>query len=105
MHAGDLDRQITLRSVSVSQNSFGEPEKLYSDFGVVWAKVVEQSGREIILSGVEHAQKRIVACVRYMLGITTDMKIVYNGDEYDIEVINEIGRREGLELVCKRLLG
>lgn len=103
MYAGRLDRRVTLRGVTESVNDFGEKIRGFSDLVTLYADIREQSGREIVTNGVENAQKNVIFKIRYRAGVTTDMKIRYGDDDYDIEAINEIQRRKGLELVCKRL--
>jgi SPP1 family predicted phage head-tail adaptor len=40
--------------------------------------------------------------IRYDAGVKPIMHIRYNGADYDIVSIQEIGRREGLEIVARR---
>jgi head-tail adaptor len=45
------------------------------------------------------AEQILIFRIRYYIGITRQMRIVYDDVNYDIEAIAEIGRREGLEIV------
>lgn len=100
MKAGRLDRRITIQQNTPSTNSFGEQDESWADLDTVWAEVRTQSGREIFAAGTQ-AEIDIAFRIRHRTDLTRAMRIVYDGDNYDILAINEIGRREGLEIVGK----
>lgn len=105
MFAGELDRRITLRAVVNTENSFGEPIPTPSDIAEVWAKLIEKKGGEIYDAGLEQAQKERTFLIRHRTDIDESTLVSYEGDEYDIKYIQEVGRRRGLMLYCMRRRG
>lgn len=102
MKSGKLDRRITIQSRVETPNSIGEVVISYATFAQVWAEVVPLRGREYFTAAqtVPEAQLRIR--IRYMTGVTEKHRIVYEGVNYDILHIAEIGRKEGLEIMVKK---
>lgn len=104
MKAGKLDRRITFRSKTVVQNDFGEEEATWGDFDTVWAGYEARQGTEKDEADQLIAVTREVFQVRYRNDLNTEMILVYEGIEYDILSIFEIGRREGLEIFAEKKL-
>lgn len=100
MRAGELDRVITIR-----QHVDGSPAR-DSSGGIIpnWVDVYTDlpagkraaSGREVFAAAQNAAQIDTVFVTRYVTGIDTTMQVVFEGQEYDIQDVQEIGRREGL---------
>lgn len=100
MRIGNLDRRITIEQNTPATDSFGEQDASWSELDTVWAEVRTQSGREIFRAGTQ-AEADVTFRIRYRSDLTRAMRIIHDGDAYDILAINEIGRREGLEIVGK----
>ena len=100
MRAGDLDRRVTIQSRGDVDDGFGQPQPTWPELDVVWAKVRRRFGREFLEGGVQ-AEADIVFTIRHRTDVTHAMRIVYDGDNYDIVSIIEIGRKEGLEIAAK----
>lgn len=98
MRAGDLDRRITIQSVTTVQNSYGDPVESWSTFASVWASVKPYRGNEEFDAEHHRSEELKVFKIRYRQGLNHKMRIVYEGANYDIRSIKEIGRREGLEI-------
>jgi len=100
VRAGECDRLITIESVSETQNSSGEmvpgaPVLV----GTVWAKKVPLGGEE----GVAARQLQATAAYRwelrhYVPGVETKMQVNERGVLFDINEVQEIGRRASLHL-------
>lgn len=100
-----MDRLVALQARVDTVAANGERTGAWQTYASVWADVREVTGREIIASGTEQAQKQVIFFLRYSSAITEQHRVSYSGDDYDIENIREIGRREGLELRCVRHRG
>lgn len=99
MQAGKLDRRITIQEPVISQDDYGEPVVTgWADVATVWAQVVPVSGREYFDATAVRAEKTTRFRIRWRSGLTEAMRIVYDGRNYDIRSIVELGRREGLEI-------
>lgn len=103
MRAGRLDRRITIQGKSTTQSDSGEEVVSWVDVATVWAEKVENRGSERFATRqfVGHA----VTTFRFRWSstvavVTTEHRISYDGREFDITDVREIGRREGLEVDC-----
>ncbi len=96
--AGTLDRRITLMRETVSYNSLGEPVEAYEDFSEVWARVRFDSVGEQFTDDAIRAKKFVGFVIRYRTDITEKDRIRFDGKQYRIVGVTELGRRKGLEL-------
>lgn len=103
MRAGELDHKITLQQISVTRSALGDEIKTWATLATPWAKVIPVSGREFANATAEarFSGKVNRFRIRYLAAARKDtaLRVLYDGDTYDIKHIAEIGRRVGLELV------
>lgn len=95
------DRKITIQNFSTATNSYGEEVRTWGTFLEVYAElqnIGSIGGSESQEQARETATRRLNFFIRWYTGITEDMRIVYDGNNYDIISIHEIGRREGLRI-------
>ncbi len=106
MRSGRLDRRITIERRTVAQNSFGEENETWSNAGELWAEKRHERVLERFASQQRYASAEVAFRVRWFPLIPTvtaaldDYRITYEGREYNILGIDEIGRREGAHVVC-----
>ena len=102
MRAGKLDRRITIESATLSVNAVGESVKAWATLDTVWAGVSALSGKEYVGAAQVVGEEQLIFRIRYRTDVTLHNRIIYNSEEYDIQHIAEVGRRQGLDLVGKR---
>ena len=101
MRTGELDRRITLRRPTKAQDSYGEPLITYADEATVWAKVTPIAGGESYEGDQRTNKQRVEVLIRYRAGMEANAWLfVYDGETYEIEDVQEVGRREGLKLTA-----
>ena len=99
MDAGPLDRRIVIeRSVNIIVPP-GDQVEDWREFARRWASFRTQGGREFLAADAERTEERAVFTIRYLDGLTLADRVVYRGRIYDIEAVNEIGHREGQQLM------
>lgn len=98
---GKMDRQITIQRAVHSQGDYGDPIVTYTDVATVWANVYSGGGREFTAARQINAEVTVQFQIRYMADLKRDMRIVYEGDYYDIDRIAEVGRRDRLDIFAK----
>jgi len=104
MKIGKLDRRITIQRATLTVNDYGERAETWTTLATVWAEVNFRpgSGSETIESDQVFAVQRVRFVIRYSSTVS-DLKpsdrVSYNGQLYQIEAVQEIGREEGLRLV------
>ncbi len=103
IHAGALDRRLLIEQNTGGVSSAGAPLETWATLATVWAGKRDISGREVFAAGqdmAEIASTRFI--IRHRSDVTAAMRVTVDGVVYDITHIAEIGRREGLELLCVR---
>src|SRR5690554_282087 len=100
MRAGDLDRRITINRAGSVTNAYGEIVETWADLATVWAKVEPISDGERWRAAEVAAHVTTRFTIRWGLGVTPQDRILYEGREFEIAGVKEIGRREGQEITA-----
>lgn len=107
MRIGAARKRITIQQATDTQNAYGEPVSAWADLTTVWAQVLPLTFRESILAKQVAAKADTRFLIRYRIGINIKpkMKVVYNGEDYNIEsVINVKNENREIELICNRVI-
>lgn len=104
MRAGDLDRRATLqqRVLGTPSDRGAKPES-FSDLATVWASRRDVVGREFLAAGQPHAEGTSIFELRFRSDLTPIHRVVCEGVTYDVLHVAELGRREKLQLTCRKL--
>lgn len=104
MRSGELDRSIVIQANTPTQDGYGSPVD-------VWAKIhtadTIAAGVRPVRGGVRYGTQQFVGeqistfKIRWRDDVTTVNRIVYNGRNWDVLDVREVGRREGLEIDAK----
>lgn len=99
---GKLRHRITIQAYTTIKNSFGEEVKVWADYAVVSASVEPMSGKELFTAQQLHAEATTQIIIRYLGGLNTSMRVVFNNKIYDIlYVSNKEERNIAIYLLCK----
>lgn len=102
MRAGNLDRTIAIEAFEITgQDEAGQPIGEWTLLATVRAQIVQTSTEEYFRASGEGATSTIVFRVRYLSRVTNQHRIVFEGRNFDLEEVKELGRRRGLELRAK----
>jgi len=102
MRAGKLDREIVIqRQAGTTQSASGKPVESWVTFASVWASVVPLSATERFRSDAKHSVRVSSFSIRWLDGVLPTMRIVYEGLNWRILGIAELGRRDGLEITAE----
>lgn len=102
MRAGRLDRIITVQRYTEAVNDFGTPSFAWSNLTVMRAQIIEMNTEEFIRAFGASDETLIIFRTRYHDGLTNADRILFDGREFNIKDMKEIGRRRGLEIRCVR---
>ena len=99
-----MDRRITIQRATLSVNAYGERSETWGTLATVWAEGQDKegSGREAVQSDQIYSSQPVHFIIRYssdVSAIRPSDRVSYNGDIYQIEGIQEIGRQEGFRIV------
>jgi len=104
MRAGRLDRRIELQSKTETRDSFGAAIPTWTAYTTVWAEVKSegQAGARNNEADTEQSRSERVFKIRYGPIVEPEHRVLHDGLTYRIKAVNEISRREGLELRTER---
>ena len=106
--AGAMDREIDIRSITALVDEIGAPIEI-EDANVgqfplvdhVWAKYQPMDSDESKVGDQTRAQQKVVFWIYHRTDIGPGTHVIqYGGKLYDIRDVQEVGRREGLKLIC-----
>lgn len=101
---GRLDRQVTIQTPTVAQDSTGSTVTTWANLttdATPWARLERTRGGEDFKTGhVEQAERTLTFVIRHRTDLNEEMRIVYEGQNWDIELIETIGRGDMLRIVC-----
>jgi SPP1 family predicted phage head-tail adaptor len=105
MNAGDLERQITIQTATVTRS--GSTGSKLTDWTTVtattWAEWIPGGTRESFVGGQTAAYADGVFRIRYRTPVPTagGSRVVFDGRTYDVAGVIETKRRTELQLVVK----
>ena len=98
---GVMDREITIQRRELEENAFAERVEVFTDLLTVWAAVEYPISRqdEQIADGLNLTTSPVNFTIRDT-DITVKDRIVYDGENYDIINIAQIGRNDRLKITA-----
>ena len=105
MQAGRRDRRISLQTFTEPADDFGQPVKTWTTSVTLWANVKPMRGAERFSGQQEIANADTVFTVTNYaaLSVTTEMRVLYNSEYYDITSVIGVGVRDrDLEIYATR---
>jgi SPP1 family predicted phage head-tail adaptor len=101
MQLGDLDRRIVIEQYTTTTDAYGQRVESWTTFATVWAKIMYEGGGEDFEAEQKTANRIVKFLIRYA-SVTEKMRVSYASAYYDIENIEEVGRKNYLVLRCKK---
>jgi SPP1 family predicted phage head-tail adaptor len=105
MHAGLLDRRVTIQRNMPVKNDYNEPVETFIPIGDLWARKVDASANERYRASevaAEITTRFIVRWSNFTFNITPRDRLVWGPYTYNITGTRELqqGRREWIEIDC-----
>jgi len=106
MRSGSLNKHIEIQQSACSQDTTGASVKNWIPFHLTWASIWPLSASEHLSMGKLQGEISHKVRIRYLTGVTSAMRVVFNGRILDIvsPPINKDERNEQLEILCKELV-
>ena len=103
--AGSLNRRITIQQRETGHDDAGQPTSSWADVVTLWANIAGQTG----MGSITRAQDDIPASIerysfriRYREGITAGMRVLHNGQAFDIRQVRmDFAGHEYTDLVAE----
>ena len=90
MEIGDFRHRIVIQNLVALVNENGFEIEEWQNYKVVWASVSNLSGREYYQAAAIKAEKTIKFLIRYIEGIETSMRILFDNKQYNIVFIDNL---------------
>lgn len=100
MDPGKLDKRITIERASEAPDTAGQVIQTWSVFSKAWASYKAGSGAESFTSDQRSSKSSAVFRIRYQAGVNPKMRVLFDGEYWEIEAVHPVGRRDHLDLVC-----
>lgn len=101
MKAGDRRHPILIEQVAETKDARGELTQTWAAFASAWAEVKPVRGREYFQAHAENGAADTRIILRYIPGVTRQMRVNHGGRIYDIaDVLNIDERNVELNLMC-----
>lgn len=98
--AGQLRERIVVQKPTESRNRLGETTYTYDTFAEVWASVTGVTAREFLLANTQQTEITHRIRMRYLTGLTNQMRISWRGRTLQIISVLEHENRSVHELIC-----
>jgi SPP1 family predicted phage head-tail adaptor len=97
---GEMCYRITVQTASASSvDDYGDYDGAWYNLAELWAKMEWKTGEEKMDAEQLTAWRGVEFTIRYRGDITEKMRILWEGDYYDIESIAQVGGRKRFELI------
>jgi SPP1 family predicted phage head-tail adaptor len=97
---GKLDRKITIQAMTRSQGTaYGEPLETYTTWLQPWAEVRPLTMREITEAKQTSTESLLHFQINWVSGMRMTHRILYEGLQYEIKSILDVGRRDRLNII------
>lgn len=100
MAAGNLDRRIVIQQPSATRDASGQLTPTWTTFATVWAQLTQGAATEDFKDPARQAERSVKFRIRYLAGVTTVMRVVWDGQVYAINDVAEPERRRWSDLTC-----
>jgi SPP1 family predicted phage head-tail adaptor len=99
--AGKLRERVTVQVASGTTNTLGETVLAWSDSSAIWASVEGVSAREALLAGQQDTTVTHKVRMRYLPGLTQQMRFSWRSRTLEIVSLLEHGHRSEHEAICE----
>lgn len=105
MRSGRLRHKVTVQTVSEATDSFGQAIKTWSTYAQPFASVEPLNGREFFTANADSSEVTVRIRLRYLSGLTTKMRVLWDSKYYNIEsIIDPAERNAEMVLMCSEAL-
>lgn len=102
--AGRLRERVTVQQASETRNALGETLQTWSTYSTIWASVEGVSSRESLLAGQQEIAISHRVRMRWLDGLTQNMRLRWRNRTLDIISILERDNRREHELLCQETI-
>ena len=105
MQAGKLNKRVIIQQYAATRDDYGGEVLTWSDIVTAWAQKAHRTSREFFAAQKVNAETTDMFIIRHYSGITTKMRVIFDGKTYDIIGANDPdGRRREIQLMCREVV-
>lgn len=96
MNIGRFKHQITIQRPDYENetvDSYGRRSFPWVDVAQLYAQVADVSGREFYEAAAHQLQNTVTFTMRWVPGVTANMRVMFDGVAYGIDQVNHLGYR------------
>jgi SPP1 family predicted phage head-tail adaptor len=95
--------RITIQRPVTTQDAVGQPVVGWQDVCTTWADARHLRGMETLKADQPTATVKASFRIRHRDGLDETMRVLFNGDAYNVLAVLPQGRREVIDLACERV--
>jgi SPP1 family predicted phage head-tail adaptor len=93
MHSGELRKRATLQTETQTPDGAGGYALAWADVATVWVEIQPLSGSEVLAAGHLEGHVTHKVTLRYISGMTTDMRLLYGGRVFNVRSVMNVDER------------
>lgn len=102
MDAGTLDKRITFTRAKKQTGKYGTVQNVQENVLTCWARIEPTRGRDYFEATVAGTEDYFKITTRFHRGLSDDMRIVYQGREFEIKnIVDPYEAHTTLEFYCQ----
>lgn len=104
MRAGDLWNKVTIEAPTETRDAYGATVPGWAEVATVSASVLAMVPRELVTNSAQVAVMGFRVIIRYRTDVTVACRVLTDGKVLLVRGVAEIGRRQGLQLICEQVI-
>ncbi|QOZ76714.1 head-tail adaptor protein [Bradyrhizobium sp. CCBAU 53351] len=103
MRAGNLDRLIEIQRRTTGLKLNGTPIETWATFATMRAQLLKNATDDREDARGHTTDAVLTFRMYYFASLSLNDRLLYEGQQYDVKQITEIGRRVGMDVTCERV--
>jgi len=96
-----MNHRITIEQRTAGEDAIGQPVDTWQTVAELWANVRYLSGLSAIKAGADVSINKVSVRIRHRTGLNAGMRVMYDGQTFDIQAVLPDEKRQFVDLVCE----
>lgn len=103
MRAGNLDRIIEIQRRTTGLDLYGTPVETWTTFATMRAQLLKNATDDREDARGHTTDAVLTFRMYYFASLSLNDRLLYEGRQFEVKQITEIGRRAGMDVNCERV--
>lgn len=103
MRAGNLDRLIEIQRRGTGLDLYGTPVETWTTFATMRAQLLKNATDDREGERGHTTDAVLTFRMYYFASLSLNDRLLYEGQQYNITGLTEIGRRAGMDVTCEKV--